>query len=266
MTVTTQQKARYQAPSVSRYESGGVVIPQYSRGAILAIWLAAALPMGVLSWVVAPRLADSMTGTHPLVQALLLCLTAGLIWQFVLVVGLVGVEQRSLRWTTVRDALWLRAPKSPRSGRVGGKVWWIVVPLLLASAAEEVVQLTPPVARDFSVFLSSHAGHTFFQGAWGWFGVVLALGIFNTVLGEELLFRGFLLPRMNGAFGRFDWVVNGVLFGLYHVHVPWAMPGALLDTFVLAYPSKRYESTWIGIVVHSGQTVFFTLAVLALVI
>jgi hypothetical protein len=44
------------------------------------------------------------------------------------------------------------------------------------------------------------------------------------------------------------------------------MPGARLDTFVLAYPSKRYQSAWIGIVVHSGQTVFITLAVLALVV
>jgi hypothetical protein len=31
------------------------------------------------------------------------------------------------------------------------------------------------------------------------------LWVFNTVLGEEL-FRGFLLPRMNGAFGRGDWL------------------------------------------------------------
>ena len=48
--------------------------------------------------------------------------------------------------------------------------------------------------------------------------------LFNTVLGEELLFRGFLLPRMNGAFGRGDWLANGVLFAAYHLHVPWAMP------------------------------------------
>jgi uncharacterized protein len=33
------------------------------------------------------------------------------------------------------------------------------------------------------------------------------------VLGEELPFRGFLLPRMRGAFGRTDWIVNGVLSG-----------------------------------------------------
>ena len=50
---------------------------------------------------------------------------------------------------------------------------------------------------------------------------------------------------MNGAFGRGDWVANGLLFTAYHV--PWAMPAALLDMFTLAYPTKRYRSAWIGI-------------------
>ena len=30
---------------------------QYSRGGVLAVWAAAALPMGILSWVVAPAIA-----------------------------------------------------------------------------------------------------------------------------------------------------------------------------------------------------------------
>ena len=34
------------------------------------------------------------------------------------------------------------------------------------------------------------------HGAWGWFALNVMLFVFNTVLGEELLFRGFLLPRM----------------------------------------------------------------------
>ena len=59
------------------------------------------------------------------------------------------------------------------------------------------------------------------------------MAIFNTVLGEELLFRGLLLPRMNGAFGRWDWVANGVLFAAYHLHVPWTIPANLIDTFIL---------------------------------
>ena len=86
------------------------------------------------------------------------------------------------------------------------------------------------------------------------------------MLGEELLFRGLLLPRMNGRFGRWDWVANGVLFALYHLHVPWVIPQALLDTFILAYPSKRYRSALIGIIVHSSQSVVFTALALAVVL
>ena len=92
--------------------------------------------MGVLAWIVAPALADGLSGAGdvPMFKALLLVLTAGLIWQFVLVVGLVWLEQRSLRWSTLRDALWLRSPRSPSSGRVGGKLWLILIPLILLFA------------------------------------------------------------------------------------------------------------------------------------
>jgi uncharacterized protein len=91
--------------------------------------------------------------------------------------------------------------------------------------------------------------------------------VFNTVLGEELLFRGLLLPRMKGAFGRRDWLANGVLFAAYHVHVPWGIPAALVvDTFAIAYPARRYQSAWIGIAVHSAQSVFFAAIILALVL
>jgi CAAX protease family protein len=53
---------------------------------------------------------------------------------------------------------------------------------------------------------------------------MVTMMIFNTVLGKELLFRGLLLPRMRAAFGRWDWLANGVLFGIYHLHVPWTIP------------------------------------------
>jgi hypothetical protein len=88
---------------------------------------------------------------------------------------------------------------------------------------------------------------------------------FNTVLGEDLLFRGFLLPRMNGSFGRGDWIANGLLFTGYHLHVPWGMPATLLDMFFLAYPTKRYRSPWIGIAVHSAQSVVLAILILTLV-
>jgi uncharacterized protein len=247
-----------------------VVIPQYRRLAIFAIWAAAALPMAALAWLVAPALADRFggDGNVPLGKGLLVSLTVGLVWQFVLVAVLVGREQRTFRWSTIREALWLRSPQSPRSGRRGGRVWLILIPLIILFAAQEFLPdlYTIPEGHDMRAFLDSDAGQSFLSGNWGWFGLIVVLGLFNTVLGEELLFRGFLLPRMNGAFGRGDGLANGVLFAAYHLHMPWSVLAGLADAFVLAYPTKRYRSAWIGIAVHSGQSVVVTLAVLALVL
>jgi membrane protease YdiL (CAAX protease family) len=251
--------------AVSRVE-----IPQYRRRTILAVWAAAALPMAALAWLVAPAVADRLSGDGnvPMVKALTVCLTVGLIWQFVLVMALVRHEQRSLRWSTLRDALWLRSPRSPRSGRTGGRIWLLLIPLVLVYSIANLFIPTfgATESRDLGSFLNSDAGQSFFSGNWAWFAVTVLLFVFNTALGEELLFRGLLLPRMNDAFGRGDWVANGVLFAAYHLHVPWSIPVSLLDMFILAYPTKRYQSAWIGIAVHSSQSLFFAAIVLPLVL
>jgi membrane protease YdiL (CAAX protease family) len=247
--------------------AGERALPQLGLRAIIGVWAAAALPMGLLAWVGAPLLADQMSGPGRLSRALIFTLTAGMIWQFVLVLSLVAREQGTLRWSVLRDALWLRAPRTPRTGRRGGRAWLIVVPLMVALAAEQLVPgPANPVARDLGDFLGSDAGHTLLAGSWGWLAIMAAMFVFNTVLGEELLFRGYLLPRMNGVFGRRDWVANGVLFAVYHLHVPWVIPAGLLDTFILSGPSKRYRSALIGIAVHSAQSVFFLALVLSLVL
>lgn len=242
-------------------------LPQYSIARTLAVWAAATAPMGILAWLVAPRLATTLGEPIAMGKALLIVLTIGLAWQFLLVMWLVWREQGSLKWKVLRDALWLRSPRSPRTRRVGGRVWLVLIPLGFLFYAENLLPgLTPPATRDFGAFLASPEAEPFFHGSWGWYGLVIALAIFNTVLGEELLFRGLLLPRMNGAFGRADWLVNGILFAAYHVHMPWAMPRILLDALVLAYPTKRYRSAWIGIAVHSTQSIFLALVVLPLVL
>jgi membrane protease YdiL (CAAX protease family) len=244
---------------------GPVAITQYRRRTIYAIWAAAAVPMGLLAWVVAPAIADG-NDARSLVGPLLGCLTAGMIWQFVLVAVLVGREQRTLRWSVVRDALWLRAPTSPRTGRVGGRLWLLVLPMALGAGLEELASLSPPVNRHFGEFLSSDAGEAMFAGSWGWFGLVVTMFVFNTVLGEELLWRGLLLPRMNGAFGDRDWIANGLLFATYHLHMPWVIPGSLFDMFLYARPAKRHRSALLSMGAHSFQTVMFTALLLTVVL
>jgi membrane protease YdiL (CAAX protease family) len=257
------------SPTTAARASTGrtVVIPQLGLGRILATWAAAAVPMGLIAWVIAPRVADHLSGPAPLAQALLVGLTAGLVWQALLVAGLVFAEQRTLRFSVVRQALWLQAPTSPRTGRKGGRLWLLTIPLILLFGAEAGLP-TPshPAGRDLGLVLDTPAGHALFHGSWGWYAVVLVLGLFNTVLGEELLFRGYLLPRMQRTFGRADWLANGILFALYHVHVPWAIPATFADAFIVAYPAKRFRSALFSIAVHSVQSVFFFALTLKLVL
>lgn len=247
-----------------RYEG----IKQYSLAQILGVWAAAALPIGVLAWVVAPWLRDRLGGDDPFAEALLICITVGLIWQFFLVLILVRREVGTLQWPRVRDALWLRAPRDPNTGRVGGRVWWwALLFAVLFSVWSAVPGIPGPSPRDFADFVDSDRAEDFFRGAWGWFAVVVVLAVFNTMLGEELLFRGLLLPRMHAAFGRGDWVANGVLFAVYHLHQPWVIPSTLVDgIFLLAYPTRRFQSAWMGIIVHSIQSIFIIVIVLALVL
>ena len=241
-----------QRPAPRPGEVGRKQLPQYSLARILGTWAAAALPMAALAWVVAPWLADAFEGSSAWPRAIVVSLTAGLVWQFILVMVLVRREQGSLRWSVVKDALWLRAPQSPRTGRRGGRLWLLTIPLVfLLALKEELPTLPTPAGRDLAVFLDSSAGQAFFSGNWPWFVAIVVMMVFNTALGEELLFRGLLLPRMQGAFGRWDWVANGVLFATYHLHVPWVIPQTLLDTFVLAYPSRRYRSAVMGM--HRAQ-------------
>jgi membrane protease YdiL (CAAX protease family) len=243
-------------------------LPQYSVPRILGTWAAAAIPMAALAWGVAPRLADAFSGPTAVSRALILCLAAGMVWQFLLVLILVRQEQGSLRWPVLKAALWLRAPDSTRTGKRGGRLWWVVLPMVLALGAEEALPKLPtPATRDLGLFLGSHTGQDFMSGNWLWLVILVASFVFNTVLGEELLFRGLLLPRMRGAFGRWDWAANGVLFALYHLHVPWVIPQTLLvDTFAVGYPARRYRSAVIGIIAHSAQSVFFTVLLVGLVL
>src|SRR5215211_3703749 len=127
---------------------------QYSLAKILGIWAAAALPMAALAWIVAPLVADRLDGPLALPRALLVLITVGLIWQFVLL--LVHRERGSLRWPVLKDALWLQAPRSPTTGRVGGRLWLVLIPAVLLLGAEEFIPTLQPVAsHDFAVLVGS---------------------------------------------------------------------------------------------------------------
>src|SRR3712207_2356175 len=183
---------------------------QYSLAKILGIWALAATPMGILNWIVFPLLAPGFeSDPFRFGITLLVLITLGLIWLFVLSMIIVHREEGDLRWATVKRRLRLNAPRQPATGEPRARLWLWVVPFIVAVAVVELVLNTPLENAWVSVFpfLAEPQGYSFdailgsqeilgrLVGAWWFLALVVVQSIFNTILGEEFLFRGVLLDR-----------------------------------------------------------------------
>jgi membrane protease YdiL (CAAX protease family) len=84
-------------------------------------------------------------------------------------------------------------------------------------------------------------------------------------LGEEFLFRGVLLPKMKGVFGKWDWVANAVLFGLYHIHWAPSILSIIVTTLPGNWLSRRFRCNWMEIVIHGVEALPLFVGVLAVV-
>ena len=47
--------------------------------------------------------------------------------------------------------------------------------------------------------------------------VYFVVGLVFNIFGEEIYYRGFMMPKMRGVFGSWDWVANGILFTTYKI-------------------------------------------------
>jgi membrane protease YdiL (CAAX protease family) len=233
---------------------------QYTPGQVLGLWALAAGPMALLAWVAAPALIPR-SPLHPGITYWLLMI-AGMAWQCVVSLAVLRRELGTLRWAAVRQRIWLQAPRDPRTGQADARLFWWLVPALGFAALAGIVlapYLDAPMAWLFPGLQpppfvdQSELASPAFRGQWWLLGVLLLSQLFNYFLGEELLFRGVLLPRMQGAFGRFDWAANAVLFGLYHLHKPWGIPTNIIGSLALTWPARRFRSNWMAIVVHGVE-------------
>lgn len=74
---------------------------------------------------------------------------------------------------------------------------------------------------------------------------------FFNIVGEELLWRGYLLPRQALALGRYAWILNGLLWAIFHVGIGWRIAIVLLPIeFIVPYVVQRRQNTWLGIIIH----------------
>lgn len=244
-------------------------IRQYSPAQVLGLWAVVTVPMGLLAFVIEPVLVPHVDLNRGLLHWILM--VVGMAWQCLVSLFLLRREG-PLRWASIRERVRLNAPRDPRTGLTRRRLMWWVVPaiaanLLLSLAANPLVAAWARLTglEEPSWANIAALGKPEFVGQWWIVALALVSCAFNYVLGEELFFRGVLLPRMEQAFGRWDWIVNTVLFGLYHVHKIWFWPAMIFGSFGQAWVARRYRSLWMAIIVHGIEGVLVVGLVVAVV-
>ena len=80
--------------------------------------------------------------------------------------------------------------------------------------------------------------------------VPLLLQMLVTPIGEELLWRGAMLPRMEKAHGRSAWLLQGFQGAVFHLYLPWEVLTILPGSLLLAWLAQRFKSTTYPLLLH----------------
>lgn len=80
--------------------------------------------------------------------------------------------------------------------------------------------------------------------------LLYAVYLFFNIAGEELWWRGYILPRQELAHGQWTWLVHGIMWTLFHAFRWWELLNILPIALVMAYVSYRFKSNWAVTIAH----------------
>ncbi|MFZ5431869.1 MAG: CPBP family intramembrane glutamic endopeptidase [Bacteroidota bacterium] len=210
-----------------------------------AIYIPAAILMVVLTKYLIPYLSE-VTGQETI---LFWFLVAGLgIFTPLIIAGwlILKSEGYSCRRSTLAGRL--------RFGKVSGRDWaWALGGLAVAGLLSGLVMMV--VERLTGGFDHSPAFMSFEPLSAGryWLLLVWLPYWLLNILGEEILWRGVMLPRQEAAFGEKAWLVHGVGWGLFHIAFGWQLLLTLLPLmYILPYVAQKTRNSWVGVIMHAG--------------
>lgn len=72
------------------------------------------------------------------------------------------------------------------------------------------------------------------------------------IFGEEIFWRGVLLPRQEVVFGGQTWLIHGFCWGVFHIAFGWQLLLTLLPIlFIQSYVVYKRQNTWLGVFIHA---------------
>lgn len=206
---------------------------------------AGALLLGLSTRLVIPAVSDG-TAMEPVVAWFLV--GGMLVFLPILLTGLFLLRQESRGSTARRWSARLRFRRMNRTDWAWGIGALIVIGLLTGSI-QVLMGLfldDPNLHPPFMAFEPLAPGRYWILGAW------LPFWVLN-IMGEEIVWRGVMLPRQEVALGDHAWMANAGGWLIFHVAFGWQLLLLLTPIiFVLPYVVQKRKNSWIAVLIHGG--------------
>lgn len=210
----------------------------------MAIFGVAGLVLFAGTHVLIPLLSES-TGLEPILSWFLI--GGVLIFMPLLVAGYLSVRQEGYAGTRI-------LAKRLRFRRMSRNDWaWAIGAVFVIGMFGAGIQAALGewgVGGDlhprFMAFEPLSPGRYWILAAW------LPFWVLN-IMGEEVLWRGVVLPRQEVALGPKAWIANACGWLLFHAAFGWYLMIVLLPILIiLPYVVQRRRNSWVGVVIHAG--------------
>lgn len=235
-------------------------VPQDGPGTIILMFAWPAIWFTLLIYVIGRQLVPE-GGTTP-TWLLMLITVLGTGAELVAGLALLRREGYPLKIGALRDRIRLRWPKGWKAWLLAAIVFIVGMSLSMAMGpVNRVLATVPgfvppewwPTASNPTIQVNSAVDvfpDVALEGNYLFVLLYFVIGLVFNILGEEVYYRGYLLPRMRDAFGKWDWVVNGVLFTLKHIYQRWLFPGILVGGLGFAFAAGPLGSLPLAMVYH----------------
>lgn len=181
--------------------------------------------------------------------------------------SLIAYRREGNQWT------WHAFRSRFRLGRMDGKAWiwtlgltlfmilsagalsftsrWLASFALLSPPGHWPIELQP-LARSASAnpAIPTEFMGTPLAGNW-WVAAVLLITLVIATLGEELWWRGYILPRQELVHAKRTWAVHGTLWAAFHLFAPWNLIVILPGCLALSFVAQRLRNTTPAIFAHA---------------
>ena len=211
-------------------------VPQFTWRQLAAFLLVPVAWWFILLYGITPLLLPAFSAPNGEPNGwLLLCIqVSAYSFEFLLALRIFRREGYPLRLRALKERIHWRWPR-------GWKAWVTILVLFVAGFG--ISQLLQPLGTAIGSVLPPPAWfpasqHPFkevnsvqdaypgvvLKGNYLFLLMALFVGTMN-IVGEDLYYRGALIPKLHGLFGRWAWLAGGVVWMLKHLYVWWRFIG-----------------------------------------